>query len=285
MPETESSSSTGQMNYHVVEMLRDYACQLRKAHANGADIEALQAMKAEQLSHIYRMLCIHLGEPPQQFEWQWRDKDREFHRAGTLTPTQFYEKYVNTDLKKLVCLIHDPRPEHPCSAVYTVKYLGNVVGGRPTEYLNTTIDVIKQAAIAQLEDGESVWFGCDVGKYLDRDTGVMDMALFDYELIYGVKPTMDKADRLNYGHSLMTHAMVFTGVDLDDEGKSRKWRVENSWGEKGGDKGFYGMTDAWFDEFNYEVVVHRKYLPDEFVKLLDREPVGLEPWDPMGSLA
>jgi bleomycin hydrolase len=144
---------------------------------------------------------------------------------------------------------------------------------------------MKMAAIKQLQNGEPVWFGCDVGKYLDREAGWMDDQRFNFELVYGSSPSLNKAQRLDYGESLMTHAMVFTGVDLDDEGQPRAWRVENSWGEKHGDKGFFGMTDTWFDEFNYEVVVHKKYLPEACQKLLTREPVGLEPWDPMGSLA
>jgi bleomycin hydrolase len=285
MPETESSSSTGQMNYQIVFMLRDYACRLRKANAEGASLDDLESQKMAYMSEVYRMLCIHLGEPPSEFEWQWRDKDKEFHRVGKITPREFYKKYVNVNLSDMVCLIHDPRPGHDCNSVFTVKYLGNVVGGRPTEYLNTDIDVIKRAAIAQLKAGDSVWFGCDVGKYLDRDSGVMDIALFDYDLVYGTEPTMNKAERLMYGHSLMTHAMVFTGVDVDDQGNPRKWRVENSWSDAPGDKGFFQMSDAWFDEYTYEVVVEKRHVPREVLACLDEEPFALEPWDPMGSLA
>lgn len=285
MPETESSSSTGQMNYQIIFMLRDYACRLRKAHADGAGLDRLERDKLDYMTEVYRMLCIHLGEPPTEFEWQWRDKDREFHRDGVLTPREFYAKYVGLNLKDMVCLIHDPRPNHPLNHAYTVKYLGNVVGGRPTEYLNTPLDVIKAAAIKQLQDGESVWFGCDVGKYLDRDSGVMDMAYFDYDLVYGTTPQMDKADRLMYGHSLMTHAMVFTGVNLTSDGVPTKWRVENSWSDTPGDKGFFQMSDAWFDEYMYEVVVHRRFVPEEILACLNEKPIALEPWDPMGSLA
>lgn len=285
MPETESSSSTGSMNYQVIFMLRDYACRLRREHEKGASLSKLETLKSDYMAEVYRMLCIHLGTPPQEFEWQWRDKDKEFHRAGKLTPREFYAKYVNVDLSEMVCLIHDPRPGHPLNAVYTVKYLGNVVGGRPTEYLNTELSVIKAAAIKQLQDGDSVWFGCDVGKYLDRDSGVMDPALFDFDLVYGTEPTMNKAERLMYGHSLMTHAMVFTGVDLDDDGRPRKWRVENSWSDAPGDKGFFQMSDAWFDEFTYEVVVQKRYLSPEILACLTQKPIALEPWDPMGSLA
>lgn len=285
MPETESSSSTGQMNDQITGKLREHACQLRKLAAGGASPEELAETKHRQMSEIYRMLCIHLGEPPAQFKWQWRDKDKVFHRAGTLTPKEFYGQHIGYNLDDMVCLIHDPRPGHDFNRTYTVKFLGNVCGGKPVEYLNTDLDTIKRAAIKQIQAGESVWFGCDVGKFLERDLGVMDTELYDYHLVYGTSNRMTKAERLQYCHSAMSHAMVFTGVDLDDEGKSTKWRVENSWSDKFGDKGFFQMNDAWFDEFNYEIVVHKAHVPPDVLKALDAKPVELEPWDPMGSLA
>jgi bleomycin hydrolase len=283
MPETESSSSTGNMNYQVTFMLRDYACRLRKANEAGFSTDELRKMKDEFMSEVYRMLVIHLGEPPNGFDWQWRDKDKQFHRAGKLTPQEFYAKYVGYNLKDMVCLVHDPR--HPVNTAMTVKYLGNVVGGRPTEYLNTDLDTIKRAAIKHIESGESVWFGCDVGKYLDGENGVMDIDLFQFDLVYGCQPTMNKAERLMYGHSLMTHAMVFTGVDVGEDDQPRKWRVENSWGDERGQKGWFQMSDKWFDEFSYEVVVHKSHVPAEVLAALKQEPIELEPWDPMGSLA
>jgi bleomycin hydrolase len=136
-----------------------------------------------------------------------------------------------------------------------------------------------------MQEGESVWFGCDVGKHLDRKLGLMDLDLWDLDPVYGEHELLDKAGRLQYGQSLMTHAMVFTGVDLDEDGHSRRWRVENSWGKDAGDKGYFQMTDAWFDQYMYEVVVHRRYLEDGLLKALDEEPIVLPPWDPMGSLA
>ncbi len=285
MPETESSSSTGAMNWQITLRLKEFGCRLREAHRAGRTEKQLRAMKPAMLETVYQMLCIHLGEPPTEFEWQWRDKDKAFHRDGTLTPLEFYRKHIDVDLSDMVCLIHCPQATKRFNEVYTIKYLGNVVGGEPIQYLNVDLDVMKQAAIKQMQNGESVWFGCDVGKYFGRDHGWMDTEMYRYDLVYGSAPTLTKAERLDYGESLMTHAMVFTGVDLDDEGKPRKWRVENSWGEEGGDKGFYGMSDPWFDQFNYEVVVHRKYLPTEYVEMLKRPAVELEPWDPMGSLA
>lgn len=285
MPETESSSSTGAMNDRVTNKLREYAAQLRAGHTEGYSIDHLRARKEQMLEEIYRMLAIHLGEPPAAFDWQWRDKDKDFHRAGTLTPKEFYDKYVHFDLDSMVCLIHCPQSTKQFNTLYTINYLGNIIGGHGIRYINTEIDVLKRATVAMIKDEKPVWFGCDVGKMFDRDLGLMDLELYDYEAIYGTTFGMDKAERLDYGSSLMTHAMVFTGVDLDDSGNPTKWRVENSWGEKNGDKGFMVMTDPWFDQYNYEVVVEKKYVPLDLLKLLDSEPVELHPWDPMGSLA
>ena len=285
MPETESSSSTGAMNDRITNKLREFATQLRKSHTAGHSTEHLRARKEQMLEEIYRMLAIHLGEPPTHFDWQWRDKDKDFHRAGKLTPKEFYDKYVRFDLDSMVCLIHCPQSTKQFNTLYTINYLGNIIGGHGIRYLNVHMDVLKAATVEMIKDEKPVWFGCDVGKMFDRELGLMDLELYDYEAIYGTKFDMDKAERLDYGSSLMTHAMVFTGVDIDEAHRPTKWRVENSWGEKTGDKGFMVMTDPWFDEYNYEVVVEKKYVPMELLQLLDSVPVELHPWDPMGSLA
>ncbi len=153
------------------------------------------------------------------------------------------------------------------------------------KYVNLPVDELKKAAIAQMQDGEPVWFGCDVGKSSVRDGGVMSLDLFDKGSLFNTSFGMNKAERLEYGHSLMTHAMVFQGVNLDENGRPNRWRVENSWGKEPGKDGYYVMTDAWFDEYLYQVVVNRKYLPEEVLKAFAEKPILLEPWDPMGSLA
>ena len=285
MPETESSSATGLMNDRITWKLREYASILRTKAAEGASADALQELKSGMLEEVYRMLCIHLGEPPTEFMWQWRDTDKEFHRDGVLTPHQFLEKHCNLDLDSMVCLIHCPQSTKQYNTLYTIDYLGNIVGGDMIRYINVEIDVLKKATAEQIKNGASVWFGCDVGKSFDRELGVMDLDLFDYDGIYSLDFGMTKAELLDYGQSLMTHAMVLTGVDIDDDGNPLKWRVENSWGEKGGDKGFMMMTDAWFDKYLYEVVVDKKYVDAELLKLLEGQPTSLPPWDPMGSLA
>ena len=187
-------------------------------------------------------------------------------------------------LKDKVCLIHCPMSNKKFNELYTVRFLGNVVEGQVIKYLNVSINDMKKAAVKSIKNNEAVWFGCDVGKMFHRDLGVMHNKLYDYELFFGVDSNMSKATRLEYGDSQMTHAMLFTGVDLKDN-KPLKWRVENSWGNKSGDKGYFLMSDDWFDEYNYEVVVDKKYLTKDILKLFNKKPVDLNPWDPMGALA
>ena len=285
MPESYSSSNSRTMNVLIAGKLREYAQVLRELHQEGADLEELRSEKEEMLEEIYRMLSIHLGKPPVIFLWEWRDKNNEFHRRGALTPLQFFDEYVNVDLNDRVCLIHAPTQDKPFNKVYTVQYLGNVIDGQTIKYLNVDLNTLKRAAVDMIVDGHAVWFGCDVGQWFAKEPGILNPHIFDFELVYGLEFTQNKASRLNYGQSRMTHAMVLTGVDLDDSGNPIKWRVENSWGPKEGDKGYLVMSDDWFDQFLYEITVSKKYLSSELIQALDTTPVKLPPWDPMGALA
>jgi bleomycin hydrolase len=285
MPETKSSSNSRPMNAVLVAKLREWARALREMHARRHSIEEMRQAKAEMMVTLYRMLTIHLGRPPESFQWEWRDKDKAFHRHGPITPREFLETYVDVDLDDAVCLINAPTTDKSYHTLYTVQYLGNVVGGRTVRYLNVSMETLKNATVDMIVKGQAVWFGCDVGKMLERELGILDLEVYDLPLVYGTDFGLDKAGRLNYGHSRMTHAMVLTGVDLDDDGRPSKWRVENSWGTEMGDKGYLVMTDPWFDEYLYEVTVSKRILPAELKAVLATEPVVLPPWDPMGALA
>jgi len=284
MPETESSSNTTRMNSILRRKLREGAKTLRDQHAAGASLEALRAIKEEILAVIYRILSIHLGTPPERFTWQWTDQEKEFHREVELTPRAFAAKYVDLPIDEYVCLVNDPRPTSSYGQTYTVQYLGNVVSGGMVIYLNVDMALIKRIAQQTIEDGEPVWFGCDVGRMMRRDLGIWDKDLYDYESLYQTTFSLNKADRLMYGETQMTHAMLFTGVDIVD-GKARRWRVENSWGEEGGQKGFYTMNDTWFDEYTFEIAARKSYLSPELQAALDQKPIVLPAWDPMGALA
>jgi len=285
MPETFQSSKSMRMNRMITRKLREFSKTLRNANKKGASLRELRSIKKDMLGIVYRLLTIHLGTPPDIFEWQVRDRKKIFHRFEGLTPKRFFLNHVQLDLDDYVCLINCPMSDKIYNEVYTVKYLGNVIGGEDIKYLNLDSKRLKEAAVASIKDDNPVWFGCDVGKYFHRKLGVMDMDLFDFDLFYGTDFPMTKADRLEYGDSQMTHAMLFTGVDLNSKMKPRKWRVENSWGNKRSDRGYDIMTDKWFDEYNYEVVVHKKYLTNEELGTYKKEPVKLPPWDPMGALA
>ncbi len=285
MPETYQSSSSMRMNRMITRKLRGFAIELRNEHNNGSNLEKLHAMKDEMLGVVYQMLTISLGTPPEKFDWQVNDKDKKFIRYENLTPQSFFKDHVGLNLDDYVCLIDCPMSDKNYNETYTVDYLGNVVEGEIIRYLNLPIQRLKEASIASLKGDHPVWFGCDVGKHFNRNLGIMDMDLFDFELFYGTDFPMSKADRLEYGDSKMTHAMLFTGVDLASTGKSKKWRVENSWGDKGGDKGYDIMTDPWFDEYTFEVVVHKDYITEAELAIYRKEPVSLKPWDPMGALA
>lgn len=285
MPETVSSSASRDLVSYMTKKLREDACILRVGHQAGSTVDALREQKTAMLQDIYNMLCIALGTPPETFDFEVRDKDKKFIRDENMTGKAFFEKYVGWNMDDYVSLINAPTADKPYHATYTVKMLGNVREGRIVKYLNLPIEEVKTAAIHQLQDGEAVWFGCDVGQESLREEGIMAIGAVDASGLFGTSFGMDKAQRLDYGESLMTHAMVFQGVNLDADGKPTRWRVENSWGDKNGKSGYYVMSDDWFDQYTYQVVVHKKHLTAEQSKLLELEPKELEPWDPMGSLA
>ena len=284
MPESLHSSSSRSMNVIITRTLRKFASILRDDYRDGVSLEELRKIKVEMMSTIFKLLCEFIGKPPEKFDWQTRDKKKKFISHKNITPIDFYKKMVPFNLNDKVCLIHCPMSNKKFNKLYTVSYLGNVVEGQIIKYLNVPIDEMKKASIKSIKNNEAVWFGCDVGKMFHRDLGVMHNKLYDYELFFGINPDMDKATRLEYGDSQMTHAMLFTGVDIKNN-KSTKWRVENSWGNKSGDKGYFLMSDEWFDEYNYEVVVDKKYLTKDILKLFKQKPISLNPWDPMGALA
>jgi len=284
MPETNHSSKSSMMNYFLTHKLRECAFILRKSKKPRTTIKQLRSKKEEMMSVIYSLLCMFLGNPPIKFDWSIKDKNNKFTRFNNVDPLDFYRKFTKVKLKNKVCLINAPMSNKKMNELYTIDFLGNVVGGNIIKYANVEINELKKAAIKSIKNNEAVWFGCDVGKMFNRELGIMDMDLYDYEKLFDTKFKMNKASRLEYGDSAMTHAMLFTGVDLK-RNTPRKWRVENSWGDKNGDKGYYLMSDSWFDEYNYEVVVDKKYLSSKILEIFNREPNYLEPWDPMGALA
>ena len=285
MPETESSGHTAPMNARLKVLLRRTALELRALVAEGACEEEINEVKDAALADVWRILVICLGEPPASFEWEWRDDAGEFHRDGILTPREFYERYVDVDLTQYVCLVDDPRTCHPKGHTLTVDYMGNVVGGRPILYVNAPIRQIRAITTSVLTSGRAVWFGADCHPNSDRASGLFVDGLYDFDNLFGVDFSTSKEQRVDTGESAMNHAMLFTGVDVNEAGEGRRFRVENSWSEEPGDKGFFTMDAPWFDANVFEVAVHVDDLPAELRAVISEEPTHLPAWDPMGALA
>ena len=285
MPESEASTNSRPMNARLRAVLHIGALRLREAIAAGASAEEVDTQRRKILADVWKILVVCLGEPPVRFNWQWRDDEGNFHRDGEITPHEFYERHVGVDLSEYICLVDDPRPENPKGSMETVEHLGNVVGGRPIRYLNAPVEEIKRIAAAQIAAGEAVWFGADVSQPYDRGLGFFVTGIHDYDGLFDVDFSSTKLERVRSGESAMDHAMLFTGVDLDEAGQPRAWRVENSWGDEPGDSGFFTMDDQWFTDNVFEVVVPKSALPEDLAAAVDSEPIVLPAWDPMGTLA
>ena len=280
-PETASSQNTSQMNDQLRRLLHQATAHM-VANPDGIDEIIDRTLEAG-----HRILTIHLGTPPTSFDWEWTDKDGVFHRDGRITPQEFWKRYVNAGLEDYVCLVDDPRPEHPKGRKIGIEHLGNVAGGDPTEYLNVPVEVMKDCARRLMsEQGLPVWFGADCHPMMDRKAGQWATDLFEYGRVYGVDFDMDKEQRVRFGDSAQNHAMAFVGVDVADDGRTtNRWRVENSWGGDIANKGYFTMSDDWFSQYVYEVAVPKSMLSEEYRQAFDQDAIMLPAWDPMGALA
>ena len=271
MPETYQSNNTSNMATLIKLKLREYGLDLREAAAEGASAKKLQKMKVEQLSEVYRMLALCLGEPVKEFKWEGK----------TYTPKSFYNEFIGEDLENnYVMVMNDPCREY--GKVYEIDYDRHVYDGHNWLYVNLPVERIKEMAIASIKDNTAMYFSCDVAKFLDRKKGVLDIANFDYESLMGVTFGMDKKERVQTHASGSSHAMTLIAVDVCEEtGKPVKWMVENSWGPASGYQGCLIMTDEWFNEYMFRLVVEKKYVPEDILKMMEQEPVLLPAWDPM----
>ena len=299
MPETYQSNNTSQMANLLKLKLREDGLALRKAYeeayTKGKKLPKkdagklmdkvnaeLQQMKLEQLSEIYRMLALCLGEPVKEFQWTRCDKDNKIVDRRTYTPLSFYQEYIGEDLENnYVMIMNDPCREY--GKVYEIDYDRHVYDGHNWLYINLPVERIKEMAIASIKDNVAMYFSCDVGKFYSRSKGTLDLANFDYDSLMGVEFGMNKQERVMTHASGSSHAMTLIAVDIVD-GKPVKWMVENSWGPASGYKGCLIMTDKWFNEYMFRLVVEKKYVPEDILKMLEQTPVQLPAWDPMFSM-
>ena len=281
--ETFQSENTNEIDNVLNRYLRKVAFMMRKLHKENND-DKINEIKEEAISKIYKLLCSSFGVPPKKFSFEYVDKDKKYHIEKNITPHDFLEKYTDVNLDDYVSIINSPTDDKPFNKPYTVNYLGNVVEGKEILYLNLDMDRLKELTVMQLKNNEPVWFGSDCSKYGDRDKGIWDDMSYNEKDLLQLDLVMTKEEMLDMRESAMNHAMVLTGVNLDDS-KPTKWKIENSWGEDRGNKGYYVATTSWFDNYVYQVVINKKYLSKTELKQLEEEKIELSPWDPMGTLA
>ncbi len=280
MPETYNTNNTSSISNLLALKLREDGLQLREMAAQkGMTPTKLMEKKTEMLGTIYRMLALTMGEPPAQFNWTQKNAKGDIVGTESYTPKSFYEKFAKTDFSKYYMVMNDPTREY--YKVYEIQYDRHVYDGQNWRYINLPMEDIAPMCIASIKDSTMMYFSCDVGKFLNREKGFMDMNNYDYESLMGTTFGMDKKQRVTTYASGSSHAMTLCAVDLDKDGKPLKWMVENSWGSSYGYQGFLIMTNNWFNEYMFRVVLEEKYIPANIRALLDQKPIMLPAWDPM----
>lgn len=306
-PESENSRNSDDFKQYLNSKLREFAAELRRRSAAGASEDELRALKDEYMGTVYRICAVALGEPPEKFDFFARTKDdaeddkkcdgkackcdknkdktgkdeRPQIREIGITPLEFYKKYVPVDVNDFVTLANAPLKSRPFNRRYRIRFSANVAEAGDMEFVNVPLDVFKKAALDQLTAGHPIWFACDCTQFALRKDGFFDQSVVRVDQLFGTEFTGDKAHGLEYGDSPSNHAMTFTGVNLGEDGKPNRWKVENSWGKDAGKDGYYVMSDAWFDRYVTELIIRKEYLDDATRALLTAEPVELDPWQPL----
>ena len=280
-PETYSAENTSRMASIIKSKLREFGLELRRMVADGKKTAAIRQRKTEMLSEVYHMLTITLGEPVKEFTYAFRDKNgKAVTAAKKYTPKSFYQEIVGGPLNgSFIMVMNDPRREY--YKTYEVEYDRHVYDGHNWKYLNLPMEDIETLAIASLKDGRKLYSSYDVGKQLDRKRGYCDTENFDYASLFNTTFNMTKAERISTFDSGSTHAMTLTAVDLDVQGQPLKWKVENSWGTDSGHQGYVIMTDRWFREYMFRLVVDKQYVSDKLLKDFEQQPVMVMPEDPL----
>ena len=317
-PESANSKDSDAFKQYLNSRLRQFAADLRERYAAGATVDELRAVKDDDMSTVYRMCAISLGEPPERFDFLARANDdkndksdkgdkrdadaangaksdsgdkgaepktgkdeRRQIREYNITPMEFYRKYVPVDVNDLVTLCNVPMASRPYGKRYRIRFTANVAEGGDMEFVNVPLFVFKKAAVDQISAGDRIWFACDCTQFSLRGAGYFDCGTVRVDQLFGTEFTGDKAHGLEYGDSPSNHAMTFTGVNLDEDGKPNRWKVENSWGKDAGKDGYYVMSDAWFDRYVTELIIRKEYLDDATRALLTTDPAERDPGQPL----
>ena len=280
MQHSSYSKESTKHNEVISTKLREYAASIRKMHQEGKSLEEITEQRNLFSEEIYKILVICFGNPPLKFDWSYKNEDKQFFREKDITPHDFFEKYVGVDLEDYVCLWSSPMHDTPYNKLYTIAHTRKMVGGDRLLALNLEFDEFKKYALMKLKNHEACVFSCDVGKDSLRKEGLLLKGVYNYDLLFQTKFGVDKATRLEIGDSHMTHCMLIVGVDIEDD-KPIKWKVENSWGADVGKKGYFVMSDEWFNDNVYQLIVPKKYLDEEKLALLKQEPIVLPLWHPM----
>ena len=280
MPETQSSESTNALQRVLSVKLREDGLELRSLVEKKTTIDQIRKRKTEMLSEIYKILVYNLGIPPKEFKWRYQSKDKTISSINTYTPKSFYkESLPDVNFSDYILLMNDPT--RPYNKLYEIEYDRNVMEGKNWLYINLPSDEIKKYALESIKNNEAMYFSCDVGKQLNTDAGLLSLENYDYESMYGVKFGMNKAERIKTFESGSSHGMALMAVDVDEKETPVKWMVENSWGASSGHNGYLAITDEWFNEYMFRVVVLKKFIDPKTLEILKQTPIKLPPWDPM----
>ncbi len=283
MPETVHSSNTRALNSVLRRKLREHGITIRQMAVSKKSEKEIRNAKIGMLGDVYRLLCLHLGQPPKEFTWRYEDKNKKVSEAKTYTPQSFMKVVLpNLELDNYIMLMNDPTRDY--YKLYEIEYDRNVMEGRNWKYINLPNDALKKAALASIKGNEAMYASCDVGKQLNSEEGLASMDNYDYESLFGVRFSMDKKARILSRQSGSSHGMALVAVDVDGNEKTTKWQFENSWGKKHGQDGYLSFTDEWFDEYMFRIVVLKKFLDKKVLDVLTQDPIKLPPWDPMFSM-
>lgn len=279
MPETQNSENTALLQKIIRTKLREDGLVLRDFINQKIDRNSIEDKKLQMLGEVYKVLAIGLGEPPINFKWRYTDKDSKLTEYKEYTPKSFYDEYVGVKLSDYVLLMDDPTREY--NKLYEIEYDRNMFEGSNWKFINLPATQIKEFAKKSIKENEAMYFSCDVGKQLNSDAGYLSLDNYDTESLFGVKFGMNKKQRILTRESGSSHGMALVACDVDAKDKVTKWQLENSWGAKAGNNGYLTMTDEWFDQYMFRVVVNKRFVDAETLKILQQIPMKLPPWDPM----